>query len=61
MKTQEAIEFWGSRERLAQAAGVDRSAISHWGPFVPELRQYQLHYLSKGALKVDPRTFDRAS
>jgi hypothetical protein len=52
MKTQDAIDFFGSREALAEKLGIDRSATHHWGDIVPELRQYQIQVLSKGKLKA---------
>lgn len=52
MKTQDAIEYFGNLEGLAKAIGVDRSAPSHWGDEVPELRQYQIELASKGKLKA---------
>lgn len=53
MKTKDAINFFGSRKALADALGIDRSAMHHWGEDVPELRQYQIEVLSNGALKAD--------
>ena len=55
MKTQDVIDFFGSRKKLAEKLGVkDVSAISHWGDSVPELRQYQIQVLTKNKLKADP-------
>lgn len=54
MKTQDVIDFFGSRKKLAEKLGVkDVSAISHWGDSVPELRQYQIQVLTKNKLKAD--------
>ena len=52
MKTQDAVTHFGSLEALAKAVGVDRSAPSHWGEHVPELRQYQIELASGGKLKA---------
>ena len=55
MKTQDVIDFFGSRKKVAEKLGVkDVSAISHWGDSVPELRQYQIQVLTKNKLKADP-------
>ena len=55
MKTQDVIDFFGSRKKLAEKLGVkDVSAFSHWGDSVPELRQYQIQVLTKNKLKADP-------
>jgi hypothetical protein len=52
MKTQDAIDHYGSRDALARALGLDRTATYHWGDEVPELRQYQIEVLSGGALRA---------
>ena len=51
MKTQDVIDFFGSREKVAEALGIESvSSISHWKEYVPLLRQYQIEVLTKGAL-----------
>lgn len=53
MKTQDVIDFFGSREKVAEALGIESvSSISHWKEHVPLLRQYQIEVLTKGALKA---------
>ena len=59
MKTQTAIDHFKGRDKLAAALGIDRSATHHWGEEVPELRQYQIQVVTKGALKADKRASDR--
>lgn len=56
MRTQFAIDYYGGRTGLAKALGIDRTAICHWGEEVPELRQYQLQVLTKGALVAEKNT-----
>ena len=53
MKTKDAIDHFVSREALADALHIDRTAIYHWGEYVPELRQYQLQVLTAGKLRTD--------
>ena len=53
MKTQTAIDYYGGRDELAKALGIDRSATHHWGDEVPLLRQYQLEVITKGDLVAD--------
>ena len=54
MKTQDVIDFFGSREKAAEKLGIKTvSAFSHWGDFVPELRQYQIQVITKNKLKAD--------
>ena len=55
MKTQDVIDFFGSRKKAAEKLGIENvSAFSHWGDSVPELRQYQIQVLTKNKLKADP-------
>ena len=54
MKTQDVIDFFGSRKKAAEKLGIENvSAFSHWGDSVPELRQYQIQVLTKNKLKAD--------
>ncbi|MFZ4539495.1 Cro/CI family transcriptional regulator [Propionivibrio sp.] len=50
MKTQQAIDCFGSRGELASRLGIDITATYHWGETVPELRQYQIQVLTCGKL-----------
>ena len=53
MRTQDVIDFFGSREKVAEALGITHvSAISHWGEHVPVLRQYQIEVITKGVLSA---------
>lgn len=56
MKTQDAIAHYGSREALARALNIDRSASYHWGEEVPLLRAYQLQILTNGKLQAAAQT-----
>ena len=53
MKTQDAIDYFGGRQQLADALGISRPATYEWGEKVPELRQYQIEVLSGGALRAE--------
>ena len=50
MKTQAALEHFGSREALSTALGISRTATYEWGEFVPLHRQYQLQVITAGRL-----------
>ena len=55
MKTQDVIDFFGSRKKAAEKLGIESvSAFSHWGECVPVLRQYQIQVITKNKLKADP-------
>lgn len=55
MKTQSAVDFFGSKKKLAEALGITPSAVTMWGGDVPVLRQYQLEHLTAGALKASTK------
>ncbi|MCG9962375.1 MULTISPECIES: Cro/CI family transcriptional regulator [Shewanella] len=52
MKKTDAIKYFGSSIKLAEALGLNKSAVSQWGEEVPELRAFQLERLTGGELKV---------
>jgi hypothetical protein len=47
MKTQEAVNHFGSIRKLAAALDVSVQAIYKWGEDVPPLRAYQLREMMK--------------
>jgi DNA-binding transcriptional regulator YdaS (Cro superfamily) len=42
MKTVDAIKAAGSAKQIAEILDISQSAVSQWGDYVPELREYQL-------------------
>jgi DNA-binding transcriptional regulator YdaS (Cro superfamily) len=52
MKTTDAAAFFGSKKKLADALLINPSAVTQWGEYVPESRQYQIQVLTKGKLKA---------
>jgi len=44
---KEAIESFGGVKKLADALGIQHSAVSQWGEFAPPLRAYQIRELMK--------------
>ena len=59
MKKQDAIEYFGTQQALADAIGVSSAAIAQWGDTVPPLRQLQLQQLTLGKLKASENVFGR--
>jgi hypothetical protein len=53
MTTQEAIKYFGSTKKLADALGVWPQVIYAWGERPPMGRQYELEVRTQGALKAD--------
>ncbi|QVM94158.1 Cro/Cl family transcriptional regulator [Pseudomonas sp. SORT22] len=51
MTKSQAIQHFGSISVLAKALGVTYEAIRQWDE-VPELRQYQIERITRGALKA---------
>lgn len=52
MKTQEAIQFYGTGAALAAALGLTPGAISMWGEEPPRIRQVDIESLTEGKLKA---------
>lgn len=61
MKLDDAINFFGSKKKLADALSINRSAITNWGDEIPEARQYQIQILTKGKLKADRKSENKAA
>ncbi|HCM9243509.1 TPA: helix-turn-helix domain-containing protein [Enterobacter bugandensis] len=55
----DAIKFFGTRMKLAEAASVDPSAVSQWRELVPEGRAMRLQKASNGVLTYDPTIYDQ--
>jgi hypothetical protein len=53
MKTETAINHFGSREALASALGISRQMTYQFGENIPLLRQYQLQVITDGKLVAD--------
>lgn len=47
IKTAEAIKFFGTKQKIAQALKTTHSAVSQWGEFVPDSRTCEFHFLMK--------------
>lgn len=59
MLTSQAMAFFGSKSRLASAAGVRLQSLYKWGELVPEGRAMRLQTASGGALVYDPAIYDQ--
>ena len=53
MKTQEAIDYYGSTKKLADALGIWPHVNFTWGAASPMARQYELEVKTGGELKAD--------
>lgn len=54
MKTELAVEHFGSKAAIADALGIKKSAVSQWGDTIPQGRAYQIEVLTGGQLKANP-------
>ena len=52
MKTDDAIEFFGGRNELAKALGINVASVYDWKELVPQRRQYEIEKISRGKLKA---------
>ena len=59
MFKQDAINYFGSKSKLAKAAGVAPAAVSVWGELVPEKNAMRLQLASEGVLQYDPEVYDQ--
>lgn len=55
MNTRDAANHFGSKKKLAEALGIQPSAVTMWGEVVPISRQYQIQVLSNGKLMADAK------
>ena len=53
MTTKEAIEYFGSIKKLADALGIWPHPIYRWKENPPKLRQFEIERLTDGELKAD--------
>lgn len=53
MRTQDAIEHFGSQKALADAIGIKQPTVAGWGEYPPLDRQIQIEVFTAGALKAE--------
>ena len=58
MYTKDALRFFGTKSKLAAAAGVKLPSVYKWGELVPEARATRLQTASKGQLVYDVKIYD---
>mgnify|MGYP000722136419 CR=1 FL=1 len=55
MNIDDAIKYFGSKKKLAEALGIRPSAVTQWGVDIPTTRQFQIQVISKNKLKADQK------
>ncbi|EQC2550903.1 MULTISPECIES: Cro/CI family transcriptional regulator [Enterobacter cloacae complex] len=58
MLKQDALNFFGNKTKLAQAAGVRPPSVSAWGELVPEGRAMRLQEASGNVLVYNSEIYD---
>lgn len=53
MKTELAVDYFGTKAAIADALDIKKSAVSQWGDTIPKGRAYQIEVLTGGKLKAD--------
>lgn len=59
MRTEHALKYFGTKTKLAKAAGVELQSLYKWGVLVPEGRARRLEEASNGALHYDKDIYDQ--
>lgn len=57
MTTSDALAFFTSNAKLAQALGIKPPSVCEWKEYPPALRQLQIERITKGKLKADPSCY----
>lgn len=60
MLTTDAIKYFGSKRKLAEAAGVKPPTVYAWGRLVPEGKAARLSIITDGGLVYDPMAYQQA-
>ena len=53
VKTEDCIEHYLTKAKLAEALGIEPPSVYSWGDFPPPLRQLQIESITGGALKAE--------
>ena len=57
MKKSDALLYFGGVNKIAEALGIGKSAVSQWEECPPPLRQIQIEHLTGRFLKADSELF----
>jgi DNA-binding transcriptional regulator YdaS (Cro superfamily) len=59
MRTDAAIQYFGSHSELAKALGIQAPSVYGWGEFPPDAKQLLIEKVTKGKLAAEPGCFER--
>ncbi len=57
MKKQTVLQHFGGARQIAEAIGINRSAIYQWPEIVPAESALKIEIATKGKLKVNPLVY----
>ena len=68
MLTQDVIKHFssspddprGAKAAITEALQLSSGYVSQWGDVVPQAQAMKLHFLTKGKLKYDPASYQKA-
>jgi len=59
MRKSDVLAYYdGNQSAVARALNITRASVNGWPDLVPEAQAYRLERITRGKLKVDPRTYD---
>lgn len=61
MRKVDVVHYFETSVAVAQALRITPQAVSQWGEIVPEGTAYKLQALTRGALKVDAKVYEKGS
>lgn len=58
MKKSDVIQFFGGRQcDVVRRLHLSKGAVSQWDDIVPKSIATELHYLTEGQLRYEPKTY----
>ncbi|MFD2177784.1 Cro/CI family transcriptional regulator [Veronia pacifica] len=61
MFKQNAIHYFGSQQKTAEALGISQPAIANWKNIIPQKQALILERLTEGKLVYDPSLYRKVS
>lgn len=53
MRKSEAVSYFGTQKKLADALGIQQGSVSGWDDLIPMARAIQIERVTGGRLKAD--------
>lgn len=57
MRKSDAVAFYGTQKKLADAIGRVQGTVAHWGDAVPLQYAYMLEKMTGKKLRIDPSLY----